>query len=247
MIIEALVVGVVASVIGLFLGLLLASGLFWLFDAVGFTLPNTGLVLETRTVIVALLAGILVTLLASLRPALRDARAADRGRPRGRDAPARSLRALPGVGAALTVAAGFAALLYGLFGSGLGTTQVLIWMGLGAFLIFLGVALFSSHLVRPLARVLGNENGRRRGPPRPRQLVSQHTAHRIDGRGPHDRPRARDAGGDPGGRHRQLVQGRRQRPVARLGDRLRAHRAEQLQPDPDRRQTTSRPHRVSTP
>ena len=51
--------------------------------------------------------------------------------------------------------AGFAALLYGLFGSGLDTTQVLVWMGLGALLIFFGVALFSSRLVRPLACVLG--------------------------------------------------------------------------------------------
>ena len=73
-ILEALVVGVIASVIGLFLGLLLAKGLFSLFDAVGFTLPNTGLVFETRTVIVALLAGILVTLIASLRPAIRATR-----------------------------------------------------------------------------------------------------------------------------------------------------------------------------
>jgi putative ABC transport system permease protein len=155
-IIEALVVGVVASVIGLFLGLLLASGLFWLFDAVGFTLPNTGLVLETRTVIVALLAGILVTLLASLRPALRATRVPPIAAVReGATLPPGRFARYRGVGAALTVAAGFAALLYGLFGSGLGTTQVLIWMGLGAFLIFLGVALFSSHLVRPLARVLG--------------------------------------------------------------------------------------------
>ena len=73
-VVESLVVGVVASVIGLFLGLLLAKGLFWLFDAVGFTLPNTGLVFEPRTIVVALLAGILVTLLASLRPALRATR-----------------------------------------------------------------------------------------------------------------------------------------------------------------------------
>ena len=70
-IVEALVVGVVASVVGLFLGLLLAKGLFALFDAVGFTLPNTGLVFEPRTVAIALGAGILVTLLASVYPGLR--------------------------------------------------------------------------------------------------------------------------------------------------------------------------------
>ena len=72
--VEALVVGTVASVVGLFLGLLLAKGLFRLFDLVGFTLPNTGLVFLGRTVVVALAAGILVTLLASLRPAIRATR-----------------------------------------------------------------------------------------------------------------------------------------------------------------------------
>jgi putative ABC transport system permease protein len=155
-IIEALVVGIVASVIGLFLGLLLASGLFELFDAVGFTLPNTGLLFETRTVVVALLVGILVTLFASLRPALRATRVPPIAAVReGATLPPGRFARLRGIGAALTAVAGFAALLYGLFGSGLGTTQVLIWMGLGALLIFLGVALFSSRLVRPLAQLLG--------------------------------------------------------------------------------------------
>ncbi len=73
-IVESLVVGVIASVIGLFLGLGLAKVLFWLFDAVGFTLPNTGLLFETRTIVVALLVGVLVTLAASLRPAIRATR-----------------------------------------------------------------------------------------------------------------------------------------------------------------------------
>jgi putative ABC transport system permease protein len=155
-IVEALVVGVLASVTGLFLGLLLAKGLFRLFDAVGFTLPNTGLVFETRTIVVALLAGILVTLVASLRPAIRATRvppvaAVREGGtlPRGRFARFR------GVGALLLAAAGFGALLYGLFADGLETTEILVWMGLGALFIFLGVALFSSRLVRPLAHVLG--------------------------------------------------------------------------------------------
>jgi putative ABC transport system permease protein len=59
------------------------------------------------------------------------------------------------LGSLVTIGLGFASLLYGLFGSGLGTTQVLIWMGLGALLIFIGVALFSARLVRPLAVALG--------------------------------------------------------------------------------------------
>ncbi len=68
---EAVVIGVVASVVGLFLGLLLAKGLFRLFDLVGFTLPNSGLVFEPRTIVVALAVGILVTVLASVYPGVR--------------------------------------------------------------------------------------------------------------------------------------------------------------------------------
>ena len=44
--------------------------------------------------------------------------------------------------------------LFGLFGPGLGTTGVLVWMGLGALLIFFGVALFSSRIARPLAALV---------------------------------------------------------------------------------------------
>jgi putative ABC transport system permease protein len=50
---------------------------------------------------------------------------------------------------------GFAALSWGLFGPGLSTTALLVWMGLGALLIFLGVALLAERLVRPLAAWLG--------------------------------------------------------------------------------------------
>jgi putative ABC transport system permease protein len=155
-VIEALVVGIAASVVGLFLGFALASGLFSLFDAVGFTLPNTGLTFEPRTAVVALLVGVLVTLLASLRPALRATRVPPIAAVReGATLPAGRFARFRGIGAALTAVAGFAALLYGLFGGGLSTTQILVWMGLGALLIFLGVALFSSRLVGPLAQVLG--------------------------------------------------------------------------------------------
>jgi putative ABC transport system permease protein len=156
-IVEALVVGVLFSVIGLFCGFLLAKGLFWFFDVIGLELPNTGLGGLTRTaVILALVAGVLVTLIASLRPAIRATKvppiaAVREGAvlPRGRFARFR------GVGAALTAALGFAALAYGIFGNGLGTGQVLAWMGIGIVLVFIGVALFASRFVRPLAEILG--------------------------------------------------------------------------------------------
>jgi putative ABC transport system permease protein len=155
-ILEALVMGIFASVVGLFLGLALGKGLFKLFDAVGFTLPNNGLTFETRTIVVALLVGVLVTLVASLRPALRATRVPPIAAVReGATVPVGRFHRFRGIGAAGTAILGFAALLYGLFGSNLGTTQVLLWMGVGALLIFVGVALVSSRLVVPMARVLG--------------------------------------------------------------------------------------------
>jgi len=155
-ILEALVMGVVASVVGLFLGLALGKGLFKLFDAVGFTLPNQGLTFQTRTIVVSLLVGVLVTLVASLRPAFRATRVPPIAAVReGATLPVGRFHRFRGIGAAATALLGFTALLYGLFRSGLGTTQVLLWMGLGAFLVFVGVALFSSHLVVPLAHSLG--------------------------------------------------------------------------------------------
>ena len=152
-ILESLVLGVLASVVGLFLGLLLAKGLFGVFDLFGFTLPNTGLVFLTRTaVIAALAAGILVTLLASLRPAIRATRVPPIAAVReGATLPRGRFPRLRSIGAVLMMGVGFVAIAYGLFGSGLGTTQVLSYMGLGTLFVFLGTALFAARLVRPLA------------------------------------------------------------------------------------------------
>ncbi len=151
-VVESLLLGAVASVIGLFAGLGLAKLLFKLFDAVGFTLPNSGLIFQTRTIVVALLVGILVTLLASLRPALRATRVPPIAAVReGATLPESRFARFRTPGSLALTAIGFAALAYGLFRSGLGTTQVLVWMGVGALLIFLGVALFSARLARPLA------------------------------------------------------------------------------------------------
>jgi ABC-type antimicrobial peptide transport system permease subunit len=205
-VVEALVVGVLASIVGLFLGFLLAKGLFKLFDAVGFTLPNAGLVFEPRAAVIALAAGILVTLLASVYPGLRATTvppiAAVRegaqlpGEPLDRirgllraivvtaigtvvgvvaitttpvNALVSSLLAVLGlililfgcalfpsrtIGALVSMALGFAALLYGLFVPGLGTTSVLLWMGVGVLLVFFGVARVSTRLIPRLAVIM---------------------------------------------------------------------------------------------
>jgi putative ABC transport system permease protein len=155
-VIEALVIGVLASVTGLFLGLGLAQGLFKLFSAVGFTLPNSGIVFGTSTIVIALVAGIGVTLLASLRPAIRATRVPPIAAVReGATLPVSRFHRFRTLGSAVTTALGFAVLAYGLFASGLGTKALLAYMGLGALLIFIGVAMLSERAIGPLAWVLG--------------------------------------------------------------------------------------------
>ncbi len=155
-VVEALVMGAFSSVVGIFLGLGLGTGLFKLFDAVGFTLPNNGLVLHTRTVIVALVVGILVTLVASLRPAFRSTRVAPIAAVReGATLPESRFARFRTPASAVLATGGFAGLAYGLFGHGLGTTKVLVYMGLGTVLVFFGVALLSARVARPLAWALG--------------------------------------------------------------------------------------------
>jgi putative ABC transport system permease protein len=71
---EGALLGVGGSLLGLLGGVLLAPALDQLFKAFGADLPDSGTVLETRTIIVSLLVGTIVTLLAGLTPALRATR-----------------------------------------------------------------------------------------------------------------------------------------------------------------------------
>jgi putative ABC transport system permease protein len=155
-VVEALVMGVLASITGLVLGLGLAKLLFKLFDAVGFTLPNSGIIFSTSTVVIALAAGIVVTVVASLRPALRATRVPPIAAVReGATLPVSRFARFRTLGSAILTVVGFAALLWGLFGSNLGTKAVLSWMGVGAVAVFFGVALLSVRIIQPLAGVLG--------------------------------------------------------------------------------------------
>ena len=72
--VEALIVGSVASLIGLGLGVLAASGLEALLQGFGITLPPGPLVFEGRTIVVALLVGVGVTVVSAVGPARRAVR-----------------------------------------------------------------------------------------------------------------------------------------------------------------------------
>jgi putative ABC transport system permease protein len=153
---EAFVIGLLASVSGLFLGLGLAKGLNALFVHFGIDLPQAGTVFATRTIAVSLLVGILVTLIAAVRPAIRATRVPPISAVReGAVLPVSRFARFSLQAALLTIGGAVALMLVGLFVGGLSTAQRLLSLGVGAAAVFLGVAMLAKTLVPPLAHVLG--------------------------------------------------------------------------------------------
>ena len=151
---EALVLGVVASALGLLAGLGFAKLLGALFDAAGFGIPRSGMELAPRTIAVALGVGIGVTLVAALVPALRATRVPPVQALAGTPAPSRRARRLaPWIAGAVSIL-GLGMLLSGLFGGGAATARMGSMAG-GAVLIFVGIALVARHIVRPVAALAG--------------------------------------------------------------------------------------------
>ncbi len=155
-IVEALVIGFIASVIGLFAGLGLAIGLNELFKALDFELPTADTVFATRTVVVSLLVGTGITLVAGVFPAIRATRvppiAAVREGftlPKSRLAPFVPYIALAVIGLALFL------LGYSMLRDELDTAARLLSIAGGILLLFVGVAMISSRLIKPLAVVVG--------------------------------------------------------------------------------------------
>jgi putative ABC transport system permease protein len=147
---ESAIVGLLASVVGLGFGFAIALGLQGLLRGFGIDLPTTTTQLLPRTVIVALLVGVVTTVVSSVVPAVRASRIPPAAAMR-ETMPAEYQRSTRRTALGLLVTAlGVAALLTGLF-AGKGAALV----GLGAAVVFLGVATLSPIAARPLARVLG--------------------------------------------------------------------------------------------
>jgi putative ABC transport system permease protein len=153
---EALAIGLFASVVGLFLGLGIAKALDALFSAIGVNFPETGTVFATRTIVVSILVGVVVTLLASLRPAIKATRVPPIAAVReGATLPVTRLSRFGPVFSLATLALGILLLVYGIFGSGMGIASRLLALGFGTLILFVGVAVNAKRAVRPLASVLG--------------------------------------------------------------------------------------------
>jgi putative ABC transport system permease protein len=156
-IVEALVVGLVASAVGVVAGIGIAIGLQVLMEGAGLELPGAATVVQLRTVVVSIVLGTLVTLVAAIVPARRAARVAPvQALREAQDRPGRSLR-FRLISGALVLALGLVPLLHGLFGQPDGALQL---VGFGVASTFVGLAMLTPLIARPVAAALGEPIGR---------------------------------------------------------------------------------------
>ncbi len=151
-VVEALVVAVVASAVGILFGMAVAWLITWMFAAVGLELATVSAPLLPRTIIAGFVVGIGVTLASVLPAAIRASRVPPLAALREATAPVGSLRRR-GIVGALTVLAGLAVTLNGLFGDVPDVwflNEEVTILG-GALTLFIGVSIMSPIFVRPFA------------------------------------------------------------------------------------------------
>ncbi|HMJ78316.1 MAG TPA: FtsX-like permease family protein, partial [Iamia sp.] len=153
--IEALIIGVIGSAVGVAAGVGVGALLKVLFAAFGLALPTGGLIVGPLAVVIGPTVGIVATLLASRAPARRAARVApiEALRASAGDPPVGRLRGIVAIG--LLVAG------IGMSIAGAGGAVALI--GAGALLLTVGTLLIAPAILPAFARVLGAALRRTRG------------------------------------------------------------------------------------
>ena len=159
---EAGLVGVAASIIGLFGGLGIAAGLKALFAAAGGEFPDGPLQIQLRTVIVVLCVGLGVTLASALAPAVRASRVSPLEAFRSGGRPPRSLTFRLITGGVVFVP-GVIMLALGMFASPSSTSGTLALVGAGGALLFIGTSMLSASFAGPVTSALGAPIARLRG------------------------------------------------------------------------------------
>jgi putative ABC transport system permease protein len=153
--VEGLLIGLFASIVGILVGIGLAEGLSALLKTIGAELPTKALVIAPRTIIVSLGIGVGVTLVASVLPALRATRVPPiAALSEAMIAKSKSRVWVRGLVAGLLAIIGLA-LIASVLVSGTDGGAGAARIGGGAVAVVIAISIFSPQLVRPMASVIG--------------------------------------------------------------------------------------------
>jgi putative ABC transport system permease protein len=155
---ESVVVGILASAVGVVAGIGLSVGLKSVMNALGFQIPGSGVEIRPIAVIVGLLVGTIVTIVSAVVPARQAARVPPIAAMRAvaLERPISVVRRVAIGGTILAL--GLVLLFLGLFGD-----SGISFVGLGALLMLVGVFVVSPLFARQLARVIGRPLTKLRG------------------------------------------------------------------------------------
>ena len=152
---EALVVGIVASVFGLLLGRVVAGLLGQ--QIAGSGESSVDLVIQSRTLFVALVVGLVVTALAALLPAIRAGRISPMAALReGYSLRSGRSRRLRLIGGAILTVLGVAGVLWAALAGPDDTVPLIVLAVTSALLVIFGVAMLSPTIARPFAGAIGH-------------------------------------------------------------------------------------------
>lgn len=150
---EAVLVGLIAAVLGLAAGVALARGVIALLAAVGADLPTSTLIVRPVTVVAALVVGIVVTIVAALVPAIRATRVPPLAALRAVDVDRAGSSRVRFAFGVVGLAAGLL-LLSSAWRSG-GSSDSLPSVGIGSVLVLIGAIVIGPVLTAPTLRILG--------------------------------------------------------------------------------------------
>jgi putative ABC transport system permease protein len=147
---EAVIIGLLASAFGLVAGVAVAGALKAVMEAVGIDIPAGGTVFQARTAVIAMVVGLVVTVGSAVVPSIRGSRVPPMAALRSVATERPRIQAgRRGVEGGVLVVGGVGAFVAGLAGAGIQ------WVGLGALLTFIGAFVLGPVVARPTASVLG--------------------------------------------------------------------------------------------
>jgi putative ABC transport system permease protein len=151
--VEAALMGAFASAIGIGLGIAFAWFLRWMFNTLGASIPEGALRVEPRSIIWGIAVGMVVTLAAAVGPAWRASRVPPVAALR--DLEVHGSRVVRLVLSIVLTVLGVALVLVGTLADLPGLAERFSLIGLGAVLLFIGAAMLTQYVAKPLALVIG--------------------------------------------------------------------------------------------